>query len=113
MIFRWIRAILSKWIPEDPSPQCGYGPLSLPIDHPFTRGCALHDFAFLEAKEGVSERSLEEEDILLFRRWFYIATNASSVEERIMLLHDICRYWPLARGLGPYLWEGRLLEEEK
>ena len=45
----WIKRIFNGIFPEDTEVGCGYGPFKLPANHPFTRGCNIHDFEFGEA----------------------------------------------------------------
>lgn len=103
----WIRRIINRIIPEDNSIQCGYGPISLPLDHPFTRACQLHDWEFEQAHEGSLEKTIHQVDWDLFYRWVLIAKAEQNPERRCELAKDICYYWVLARWGGNVLWDGR------
>jgi hypothetical protein len=103
MIISWLK----KLLPEDSSNDCGYGPFKLPHDHPFTRGCNLHDFEFAQAHRGKGEKSLDQVDWELFYRWVMIARAETTHSGKCALARDICRYWPLARGFGGFLWDGK------
>lgn len=102
-----ILRFLKKLLPEDPSNDCGYGPFKLPHDHPFTRGCNLHDFEFAQARRGGGEKTIEQVDWELFYRWVMIARAATTYAEKCRLAGEICRYWPLAHSVGPLLWDGK------
>ena len=104
---KWLAKLINKVLPEDPVPQCGYGPFSLPPDHPFTRACILHDYDFELAHNGQQKKTLDQVDAELFNRWALIAKNAPTVEEQLELMHDICDYWPWARRGGELLWDGK------
>jgi hypothetical protein len=106
-MLKWLR----KLLPVDPSPNCGYGPFSLPEDHPFTRACVLHDAAYLEAHKQQNDHSLDHEDAALFYRWTMIARAAPTAAEQVKLMHDICLYWPFARIGGNILWDGKEVKE--
>jgi hypothetical protein len=103
----FFRKLLSHLLPEDPSNDCGYGPFKLPHDHPFTRGCNLHDFEFEQAHRGKSDKTIDQVDWELFYRWTMIARAAPTHAKRCELAGEICRYWPLARSVGALLWDGK------
>lgn len=101
-------------LPEDDGPPvCGakipFLPrwlTTLPEDHPFTRACILHDYEFGLSHEGKAEKTKDEADIDLFYRFALLAKAASTSEEKVKLLMDICKYWPLGREVGRLFWEG-------
>lgn len=103
----WILKQIGKLLPSDKCIRCGVGPFSLPVDHPFTRACALHDYDFDQAHAGTPEKTRAEADKQLFWRWALIANNAPTAEESCNLMRDICKYWPLARDFGGIWWEGK------
>lgn len=104
-----IRWLLNKLLPEDSEPGCGYGPFKWPADHPFTRGCFLHDYDFEQAHiEGKSsKKSLEQANWDMFKRWFWITQAEPDLTERLRLVDDMCRGYPLAKFGGKFLWDGR------
>ena len=95
-----------SFLPEDPEMKCGYGPFGLPLDHPFTRACILHDHEFELAHEGRPDKTKDKSDIDLFYRWVLIAKAAATEAETIDLFWDIVKYWPLARVGGNLMWDG-------
>lgn len=99
--------LLRFFLPEDSSNDCGYGPFKLPHDHPFTRGCNLHDYEFDEAHHGRGDKTIEEVDWELFYRWVLIAKAETTYAGKCALARQICTYWPLAHGVGPLLWDGK------
>jgi hypothetical protein len=99
--------LLNKILPEDKEAGCGYGPFKLPQDHPFTRGCNLHDWEFGEAHEGRGEKSIQQVDWELFYRWVLIARAEQTYTAKCALAREICKYWPLAHSVGPFLWDGK------
>lgn len=108
---RWLRNLLNKFLPEDPDRGCGYFLLKLPLDHPFTRACDIHDWEFQEAHEGRGEKEISEVDWELFKRWFYITNAAESWEAKCALARDMCEFWPWANRVGWLLYDRQ--EQEK
>jgi len=92
-------------LPEDKECGCGYWIFKLPLDHPFTRACNLHDYEFGLSEQGIPEKTKDRADIELFWRWALIAKNQPSDEETLGLIWDIIKFWPLARGVGELLWD--------
>lgn len=110
----WLRTVLNKILPEDPTPGPGYYFLRLPGTHPFANlaetsgaGARLHDMDFEAAHGGASERSLDEADWLLFKRWYLWVEKLEDPKLRAKYARDICLYWPLARVGGSFLWDGK------
>lgn len=103
----WIAKLLGKVLPEDSSNDCGYGPFKLPHDHPFTRGCNLHDFEFDQAHKGKGNKGISQVDWELFYRWVLIARAEPTYTGKCELASEICKYWPLAHSFGPLLWDGK------
>lgn len=99
---------LFGWLfPEDKGPpQCGYGVFKLPLDHPFTRGCTLHDSDYSMAHEGLAEKTKDITDWDLLWRWVLIARAEQDPARRIELVFDIIWYWPIARHGGNFMWDG-------
>lgn len=98
-----------KWLlnllPVDKDDSAGWGPFRLPDDAEWMqRAARLHDQAFRES--GESGQRLSEADSDLFWRWTLLAHNAEDPIERCRRMQQICKYWPLARGFGRYLWDG-------
>ena len=103
----WISKLVRKIMPEDKATGCGYGPFRLPSDHPFTRGCNLHDFEFDQAHAGKGNKGIAQVDWELFYRWVLIARAEPTYTGKCNLASEICKYWPMAHGFGPYLWDGK------
>lgn len=103
----WLKRIFNRLLPEDPSSGCGYGPFKLPADHPFTRGCNLHDLEFDAAHEGRGEKSIHQVDWELFYRWVMIARAQPTYSGKCALARDVCRYWTVAHSVGSLLWDGK------
>lgn len=99
-----ITRLLGHLLPDDPKPGCGYLRFKLPLDHPFTPACNLHDYEFGLNDSNQAEHTLDETDVMLFNRWALIAKNQPTVNEQINLMLDICRYWPIGHRVGKYLW---------
>lgn len=102
----WFKTFLNKILPEDKENKCGYGPLSLPADHPFGPACDLHDWEFEQANAGHADKPLNEVDWSLFYRWVLIAKSMPTPELQCQFAMQICKYWPLARVGGGFLWDG-------
>lgn len=101
-----VREYLGWLIPEDPVGGCGYGPFKLPLDHPFTRACDLHDYGYGLGHDGIPEQTKDELDWDLFWRWTLIAKAEPDLKKRISLCYDIVKLWPLAQIGGYLMWEG-------
>lgn len=102
----WFRRLLGWAVPEDPEPGCGYGPFKLPMEHEFTRACNLHDYDFGLSHAGEPEKTKDLVDIELFKRWSMMALAQPNNDEKIRLIKDVCKYWPIARVGGSLMWEG-------
>lgn len=97
-----------KWflnlLPVDESDDAGWGPFKLPPEHPFHRAARLHDISFRNS--GSNTERLSEADWLLFWRFVMLARAEPDPIQRCHLAMDACKYWPLARHFGRYLWDG-------
>lgn len=97
-----------KWIlnllPTDESDTAGWGPFKLDPEHPFQRAARLHDISFRNS--ATSGERLSEVDWQLFWRFAMIARAEQDPIKRCRLANDICKYWPLARSFGRYLYDG-------
>ena len=105
-VMSFFKRLLNRILPEDKEVGCGYGPFKLSRDHPFTPACNLHDWEFDRANAGDADKPLAQVDWDLFYRWVLIAKAQKDPEHRAALALEICRYWPLARKVGAYLWDG-------
>lgn len=104
---KWLTRIFKNILPEDSEVGCGYGPFKLPANHPFTRGCNIHDWEFDEAHKGRGDKGIQQVDWELFYRWVLIAKAEQSFAGKCALAREICKYWPLAHRVGPFLWDGK------
>jgi len=102
----WLRRLFGWMVPEDNAPGCGYGVFKLPLDHPFTVGCNLHDWEFGQSHAGNADKPRDQVDWDLFYRWVLITKSESDLEKRIELVWDIIKLWPLARTGGDLMWDG-------
>ncbi len=98
-----------KWflslLPPESDNSAGWGPFRLPTDAEWMqRAATLHDYDFENSKK--SGRKLSEADSDLFYRWTLEAHAEPDPIKRCHKFAQICRYWPLARGFGRYLWDG-------
>jgi hypothetical protein len=106
----WLKNVIRKVMPNDHRRGCGVGPewlpFRLPLNHPFTRACDLHDDEFALAETGSPDKELGHVDWDIFYRWVLIAKAASTYEEKCKLAADICRYWPYVYKYSGYFWDG-------
>lgn len=102
-----IRRLFGWMFPEDKDNGCGYGIFKLPEDHPFSRGCNLHDSDYALAHEGLAEKTKDIVDWDLFWRWTLLTRAEQDPARRIQLCYDICKYWPLAQIGGNLMWDGK------
>jgi len=76
---------------------CGYGPFSLPPDHPFTPACRLHDWDYeLSDAPGRQTKTRDEVDRELLRRMLLIAKANNSIRLRA----EAYVFYGLARTFG-------------
>jgi hypothetical protein len=99
-----------KWIlsflPEDPSTQAGWGPFRLPEECDWMQKDAeVHDYDY--SRSGTSGQKLSEADGNLFQRWAMRAMQEEDPIKRCRKFTHICKYWPIARNFGRYLWRGK------
>lgn len=97
--------VLSRIIPRDTERAAGYGIFKLPDGHWMHRAAGLHDDAFDYASQ--NDESLHEVDWMLFYRWVLQVNTNPNYEERCNMALEICRYWPLARYFGRFMWDGK------
>lgn len=98
--------LLRFFFPSDAENRAGYGPFSLPDGHPFHRAGAVHDFYFEEAKKGKTEIDLDFADLKLIQMFYALANNAQTIHDKLALMEDLCAYWPVARKVGKFIWQG-------
>lgn len=101
-----LKKLLNYILPEDPDDSAGYGPFRLPSPECdwMARAATLHDWEFTNAEK--SGKRLSEVDWELFYRWVLEAKSEQDPAKRCHRAREICRYWPLARIAGRYLWDG-------
>lgn len=99
-----LRFLLNDLLPQDENDSAGLGPFRLPSDAAWMeRAAHLHDLAFRDAD--FSGRRLSEEDSQLFWRWALEAHSHPDPIQRCKRMGQICKYWPLARAVGRYVWK--------
>lgn len=99
-----------KWIlnlfPPEKNDSAGWGPFRLPEDAKWMeRAAPRHDYEFEHSAD--SGRRLSEEDAHLFYAWSLMANAEVDPLRRCKKYEQMCKYWPLARGFGRYLWDGK------
>jgi len=100
-----LKWLLSK-LPQDPSTKAGWGPFRLPADCEWMqRAAELHDYDY--ARSATSGQRLSDADAALFWRWAFEAHHEDDPIKRCRKFTQICRYWPIARNFGRYLWRGQ------
>lgn len=98
-----------KWFinlfPPDSNDAAGWGPFRLPDDAAWmNRAAVRHDYEFVKSKD--SGRKLSAEDAHLFYAWTLEANAEEDDIKRCHMYSQICKYWPYARAVGRYLWDG-------
>lgn len=98
-ILKWI----ASFLPRDPSNEAGFGPFRLP------ERCAwmqpifeYHDKYYDEGP--VAGMKLSDIDWRIFKALTIAAEQTEDLIERCHRAHDICRYWPIMREAGHYLY---------
>jgi len=98
-----LRFLLNDLLPQDKNDSAGLGPFRLPSDAAWMeRAAHLHDLAFRDSPE--SKDRLSEVDAELFWRWTLEAHSHPDPIQRCRRMGQICKYWPLARAIGRYVW---------
>lgn len=97
-----------KWllslIPPESNDSAGWGPFRLPEDAKWMeRAAKLHDHSFQHSD--MSGERLSEADASLFYRWSLEANAELDPIKKCRKYGQICRYWPMARRFGRYLWD--------
>lgn len=111
-LVRWIVTTASKIFGTDSEDRAGVGPFSLPLDHPFTKFGKLHDWYFIEAREWIAKgkpldaQTLGQTDMKMFRGWVAEIYAQPTIEQQLELVQDLCAFWPAARKVGRFLWQG-------
>lgn len=88
-----------SWLPDDPNPSCGYGPLSTdPAKEPFLSACVIHDHEFGLRDKDEQPKSLWQVDWEFYK-------NMRLVAGRDVLLNiRAAGYFVIAKLLGPFFW---------
>lgn len=99
-LLKWI----AKLIPRDPSNEAGLGPFRLPSPRcdwmlPIFE---YHDL-FYDQGPAVGMR-LSDIDWRIFKALTIAAEEPEDFIDRCHRAHDICRYWPIMRSAGHYLY---------
>lgn len=111
----FIREIARLYIwarPSDPQDLAGYGPFTIPSEHPLSRVGPIHDYYFTyakrckEANQKLDGETLNEADIKLFRMMVFIAMNQPTERGKLEIMMDVCLFWPVARDIGEFIWKG-------
>jgi hypothetical protein len=99
-----LRFLLNEVLPQDQNDSAGLGPFRLPDDARWMeRAAHLHDLAFRDSPE--SGDRLSAVDAHLFWRWAMEANSHPDPIQRCKRMGQICKYWPLARAVGRYVWK--------
>lgn len=70
-------------LPEDEQIACGYKAFTLPLDHPFTPICKMHDDAYSQWLHGFTNRDLADVDKALLHGMLGIANEEESLRLRL------------------------------
>lgn len=90
-----------SFLPEDDSERGGWGPFSLPVDHPFQPSFQMHDRIFGSRERGfVGGFTRYEADRLLLDSMLRIARERKSTRLRA----EAYVYYGLARAFGSLFW---------
>lgn len=98
-IIKW----LAKLLPRDPNNTAGYGPFRLPDDCDWMQPVfSAHDRYYDVGPD--AQMSLSEIDWRIFKALTIAAELPEDTIERCHRAHQICRYWPIMRSVGHYLY---------
>lgn len=99
-----------KWFinlfPPEENNSAGIGPFRLPEEARWMeRAVPRHEYEFVHS--ATSGRKLSGEDAHLFYAWTLIANAEPDTIKRCRMYSQICEYWPYARAVGRYFWDGK------
>lgn len=86
---------------EDDRDICGFGILSLPPDHPFSKACARHDRWFTRKALDEPTPGRRRVDDLLLREMLHVAKERQSMSLKLQAY----TYYAIARLVGKLFWE--------
>jgi len=101
-----LKYILNNWLPQDSNNSAGWGPFRLPSPECdwMQRAAEQHDYEYQHSGDQGNRERCSEADARLFANWVRAADSFDPIE-RCRRYGQICKYWPLARGFGRYLWD--------
>jgi hypothetical protein len=88
------------WLSEDDTERGGWGPFSLPADHPFWPAFAVHDRIFASKAAGFPTMGRRNADRALLRSMLTIAAEKQSASLRAQAF----LYYGVARAFGKLFW---------
>lgn len=95
---------LARLIPRDPSNAAGMGPFRLPEDAAWMQPIFNYHDHYYDVGPS-SGMSLSEIDWRIFKALTIAAEQAEETMERCHRARQICRYWPIMRSAGHYLYK--------
>lgn len=98
--------IIANQIPRDSDNSGGFGPFRLPEEAAawMSEIFEYHDRYYDIGPTLTPPMPLSEIDWRIFRALTIKAESAETDIERCHRAHDICRYWPVMRSVGHYLY---------
>lgn len=94
---------LAKLLPEDSQEGGGYGIFRLPESARWMESVfKYHDHYYEIGVE--NNMALSDIDWRIFKALTIKAETEPDLIKRCSMVHDICRYWPIMRSVGHYLY---------
>lgn len=94
---------LARLIPRDPNNTGGFGPFRLPERAQWMNAVfKYHDHYYDVGPESGMKRG--DIDWRVFKALVILAEQAEDEVQRCHRAHDICKYWPIMRSAGYYLY---------
>lgn len=94
---------LAKFIPRDPDNTGGFGPFRLPKRAEWMNQVFKYHDYYYDIGPGMGMR-LSDIDWRIFKALTIAAELAEDPMEKCHRAKDICKYWPIMRSAGHYLY---------
>lgn len=96
--------MLASLIPRDPDNSGGFGPFRLPESAQWMNAVFEHHDRYYDIGPEAG-MTLSEIDWRIFKALTILAEQPEKYMDRCHRASDICRYWPIMRAFGHYLYD--------
>lgn len=95
---------LARFLPRDPNNTGGFGPFRLPERAQWMNDVFKYHDHYYDVGP-VSGMTRAEIDVRVWKALTIRAELEPDLIQRCHMYHDICRYWPIMRSAGYYLYD--------